>query len=42
MIKETGTHAQLFAQSGYSRRLYDLQVNRHNGGDVPLAELVAL
>ena len=42
MIKETGTHAQLFAQSGYYRRLYDLQFNRHNGGDVPLAELVAL
>jgi subfamily B ATP-binding cassette protein MsbA len=25
VIKETGTHAQLFAQSGYYRRLYDLQ-----------------
>ena len=41
VIKETGTHAQLFAQSGYYRRLYDLQFNRHQGGDVPLAELAA-
>ena len=41
VIKETGTHAQLFAQSGYYRRLYDLQFNRHHGGDVPLAELAA-
>ncbi len=40
-IKETGTHAALFAQSGYYRRLYDLQFNRHDGGDVPLAELAA-
>jgi ATP-binding cassette, subfamily B, bacterial MsbA len=38
-IKEVGTHATLFAQSGYYRRLYDLQFNRHPGGDVPLAEL---
>ncbi len=41
VIKETGTHAQLFAQSGYYRRLYDLQFNRHDGGDVPLEELIA-
>jgi subfamily B ATP-binding cassette protein MsbA len=39
VIKEVGTHAQLFAQSGYYRRLYDLQFNRHHGGDVSLAEL---
>ena len=39
-IKEVGTHAGLFAKSGYYRRLYDLQFNRHQGGDVPLAELV--
>jgi subfamily B ATP-binding cassette protein MsbA len=38
-IKEVGTHATLFAQSGYYRRLYDLQFNRHPGEDVPLAEL---
>ncbi|MEP6671086.1 MAG: ABC transporter ATP-binding protein [Chthoniobacter sp.] len=38
-IKEVGTHAELFAKSGYYRRLYDLQFNRHHGGDVPLAEL---
>ncbi len=38
-IKESGTHAQLFAQSGYYRRLYDLQFQRHHGEDVPLAEL---
>jgi subfamily B ATP-binding cassette protein MsbA len=41
VIKEVGTHAQLFAQSGYYRRLYDLQFNRHHGEDVPLAELIA-
>jgi subfamily B ATP-binding cassette protein MsbA len=41
VIKEVGTHAQLFAQSGYYRRLYDLQFNRHQGEDVPLAELIA-
>jgi subfamily B ATP-binding cassette protein MsbA len=40
VIKEVGTHAELFAQSGYYRKLYDLQFNRHHGGDVPLAELV--
>ena len=41
VIKETGTHAQLFAHSGYYRRLYDLQFNRHPGADVPLAEITA-
>ncbi len=41
VIKEVGTHATLFAQSGYYRRLYDLQFNRHPGEDVPLAELTA-
>ncbi len=40
-IKEVGTHNELFAKSGYYRRLYDLQFNRHQGGDVPLEELVA-
>ncbi len=40
-IKEVGTHAELFAKSGYYRRLYDLQFNHHQGGEVPLAELVA-
>jgi subfamily B ATP-binding cassette protein MsbA len=39
MIKEVGTHAELFAHSGYYRRLYDLQFQRHHGEDVPLAEL---
>ncbi len=41
VIKEVGTHASLFAQSGYYRRLYDLQFQRHHGEDVPLAELTA-
>jgi subfamily B ATP-binding cassette protein MsbA len=40
-IKEVGTHAALFAQSGYYRRLYDLQFNRHHGEEVPLAEVLA-
>ncbi len=40
-IKEVGTHAALFAKSGYYRRLYDLQFTRHHGEEVPLAELVA-
>ncbi|MEO7796867.1 MAG: ABC transporter ATP-binding protein, partial [Opitutaceae bacterium] len=40
-IKEVGTHAELSAQSGYYRRLYELQFNRHHGDDVPLAELTA-
>jgi len=39
VIKEVGPHAELFARSGYYRRLYDLQFNRHHGGEVPLAEL---
>ena len=40
-IKEVGTHRELFEKSGYYRRLYDLQFNRHHGEDVPLAELAA-
>ncbi len=40
-IKEIGTHQELFEQSGYYRRLYDLQFNRHHGEEVPLAELAA-
>ena len=40
-IKEVGTHRELFEKSGYYRRLYDLQFNRHAGEDVPLAELAA-
>jgi subfamily B ATP-binding cassette protein MsbA len=39
VIMEVGTHAQLFAQSGYYRRLCELQFQRHHGEDVPLAEL---
>ena len=38
-IKEVGTHRELFEKSGYYRRLYDLQFNRHPGEEVPLAEL---
>ncbi len=38
-IKEVGTHRELFEKSGYYRRLYDLQFSRHQGEDVPLAEL---
>jgi subfamily B ATP-binding cassette protein MsbA len=38
-IKEVGTHDVLFAQSGYYRRLYDLQFKRHHGEEVPIAEL---
>ena len=41
VIKEVGPHAELFARSGYYRRLYDLQFNRHRGSEVPLAELTA-
>jgi len=33
IIKEVGTHAQLFAQSGYYRRLYEMQFLRHEGGE---------
>ncbi len=40
-IKETGTHQALFEQSGYYRRLYDLQFNQHPGEEVPAAELLA-
>jgi ATP-binding cassette, subfamily B, bacterial MsbA len=32
-IKEIGTHAELLAQSGHYRRLYDLQFNRITDGD---------
>ncbi len=39
VIKEVGPHAELFAKSGYYRRLYDLQFNRHRGEEVPLEEL---
>lgn len=41
-IKEVGTHQVLFAQSGYYRRLYDLQFNRHPGEEVPLTEMTAV
>jgi subfamily B ATP-binding cassette protein MsbA len=32
-IKEVGTHAELFAKSGYYRRLYDMQFSHHHGED---------
>jgi subfamily B ATP-binding cassette protein MsbA len=41
-IKEVGTHQQLFEKSGYYRRLYDLQFNRHHGDDVPLEEMAGV
>jgi subfamily B ATP-binding cassette protein MsbA len=41
-IKEVGTHRQLFEKSGYYRRLYDLQFNRHPGEEVPLEELASV
>ncbi len=41
-IKEVGTHQALFEQSGYYRRLYDLQFNRHPGEEVPMAEMAAV
>src|SRR5204862_4027217 len=31
-IKEVGTHRELLEQSGYYRRLYDMQFNRHGEG----------
>jgi ATP-binding cassette, subfamily B, bacterial MsbA len=43
-VKEIGTHAELMAQSGYYRRLYDMQFNRPPAGEeVPadLAEAIA-
>jgi subfamily B ATP-binding cassette protein MsbA len=39
VVKEVGAHAELYAESGYYRRLYDLQFTHHHGGEVPLAEL---
>jgi ABC-type multidrug transport system fused ATPase/permease subunit len=41
-IKEVGTHQQLFEKSGYYRRLYDLQFNRHPGEEVPLEEMAGV
>ena len=41
-IKEAGTHQELFAKSGYYRRLYDLQFHRHPGEEVPVAELAGV
>lgn len=41
LIKEVGTHAELLDKSGYYRRLYDLQFQRHDGETVPEAELLA-
>ncbi len=38
-IKERGTHTELFEKSGYYRRLYDLQFNRHPGEEVPIEEM---
>ena len=37
-IKEIGTHAELMEQSGYYRRLYDMQFNRDPGEDTAAAE----
>ena len=34
LIKEVGTHAELLDKSGYYRRLYDLQFQRHDGETV--------
>jgi subfamily B ATP-binding cassette protein MsbA len=39
VIKEVGTHAQLFAQSGYYRRLYEMQFERHQGQEPPAGEI---
>lgn len=41
LIKEIGTHRELFAKSGAYRRLYDLQFNRDPEEEVPLAELAS-
>jgi ATP-binding cassette, subfamily B, bacterial MsbA len=41
-IKEVGTHQQLFEKSGYYRRLYDLQFNRHPGEEVPIEEMAGV
>ncbi|MEI9898368.1 MAG: hypothetical protein WDN28_32045 [Chthoniobacter sp.] len=32
-IKEVGTHTELYAKSGYYRRLYDMQFNHRHGED---------
>lgn len=40
VIKEIGTHRELFAKSGAYRRLYDLQFNRDPDEESPLAELI--
>ena len=40
-VKEIGTHEELYAKSGYYRRLYDLQFHRHSGEEVPLEEMAA-
>lgn len=42
VIKEIGTHRELFAKSGYYRRLYDLQFTRHPGEEVPEEEMSPL
>jgi subfamily B ATP-binding cassette protein MsbA len=36
-IKEIGTHAELMEQSGYYRRLYDMQFKHGHGEEVPAA-----
>ena len=41
-IKEVGTHQELFEKSGYYRRLYDLQFNRHPGEEIPVTELATV
>lgn len=41
LIKEVGTHAELVDKSGYYRRLYDLQFQRHDGETVPESEVLA-
>ncbi len=38
-IKDVGTHLELYENSAYYRRLYDLQFKRHHGEEVPAAEL---